>query len=154
DLRPLLREPTACPCHDPPRGPPGHEARGLAGAPTMETTCAGPGPDAGRDPIEALAESFLGRLRRGERPSLDEYAATPAELAEEIRKVLAALATLERDRSATDEAAGSFAEVPRATTLRGAPRQLGDYTILREVGRGGMGVVYEAVQRSLGRHVA
>jgi serine/threonine protein kinase len=109
--------------------------------------------DAGtdRDPIERLADSFLARFRAGERPSLDEYAAKYPELADEIRELLPALVELERNFSPGHTATGAHA----SQVVSGpAPTHLGDYLILREIGRGGMGIVYEAMQQSLGRHVA
>ncbi len=122
--------------------------------PTRSDSDSGSSSDAERDPIDVMAESFLERFRRGERPSIEEYAAKHPDLADEIRDLLPALVQLERDLSVDGEATDSLQAGPRAATLRGAPRQLGDYTILREIARGGMGVVYEAVQQSLGRHVA
>jgi hypothetical protein len=48
------------------------------------------------------------------------------------------------------EAAGSDASGPFATVHEPS----GDFRIIREIGRGGMGIVCEAYQRSLNRHVA
>jgi serine/threonine protein kinase/WD40 repeat protein len=102
-----------------------------------------------RDPFEKLAETFLARYRAGQRPSISEYEREYPELAKQIRELLPALVLMEQHRPGkADGAAGKPADACPV------PRQLGEYHILREVGRGGMGVVYEAVQESLGRHVA
>jgi serine/threonine protein kinase/WD40 repeat protein len=102
-----------------------------------------------RDPVDHLAEEFLERRRRGETPSLAEYVERCPELADEIRAVFPALLLMERADPDSKELGGQE-QAPAA----GMPRQLGDFRILREVGRGGMGIVYEAEQVSLGRRVA
>jgi serine/threonine protein kinase/WD40 repeat protein len=102
--------------------------------------------------IEQLAEEFLQRYRQGERPALGEYTARYPELADDIRDVFAALVLVEEAGPHEIEKPAAFRG--RVTADGRVPQQLGDYRIIREVGRGGMGVVYEAIQESLGRHVA
>jgi WD40 repeat protein/tetratricopeptide (TPR) repeat protein len=98
--------------------------------------------------FDALAEEFAARYRRGERPSLQEYIDRLPEMADEIREMFPALVAVQQ---AEEDARGGACPAPVAAARHG---QIGDYEILREIGRGGMGVVYEAEQISLGRRVA
>jgi serine/threonine protein kinase len=87
----------------------------------------------------------------------DELLARHPQFASELARFLDDQA--EVDRFAAPLRASTEAHVPPVREGDGrpgslGPARLGDFRIFREVGRGGMGVVYEAEQLSLGRRVA
>src|SRR5262245_35856809 len=107
-----------------------------------------------REAVDKLAEEFVARYRRGERPAISEYCERLPEQAAEIRDLFPALVMME-------DVAPQDSGTPEATAAAGGsrpsgshPERLGVYQIIREVGRGGMGVVFEAEHLTLGRHVA
>ncbi|HJT33478.1 MAG TPA: serine/threonine-protein kinase, partial [Pirellulales bacterium] len=112
--------------------------------------------------VLAVVQEYLGQLEQGLTPDREAYLGRHPELAAAIAQCLDGL---ELVRSASPCVKSHTSDHPlgdRFTTDRAgseaspefAPRALGDFQIVRELGRGGMGVVYEAVQLSLGRRVA
>ncbi|HNO76991.1 MAG TPA: protein kinase [Phycisphaerae bacterium] len=92
--------------------------------------------------IETVLDEYLEELAAGLHPDQESYIRKNPELADALRGVFKTL---------------DFVEAT-STTLRagqlGHGSRLGEFRIIREVARGGMGVVYEAVQTPLNRRVA
>ena len=99
-----------------------------------------------------VVEEITNKVEKNEPVDLGEYQRRYPELADELEKVIPAIALL---ASVGDSARGD--SPPVALTRHELPFQddrLGDFRLLHEIGRGGMGVVYEAEQISLRRRVA
>jgi hypothetical protein len=104
------------------------------------------------DPVlDELLADFANRLQTGEAVEVEAYARQHPERADELRRLLPAVQVLaDLEHLAGAEDAPSASAPGRERTLG----TLGDFRLRREIGRGGMGVVYEAEQVSLNRRVA
>jgi serine/threonine protein kinase/TRAP-type mannitol/chloroaromatic compound transport system substrate-binding protein len=99
--------------------------------------------------LAELAQDFIEKIRAGKLPSLEEYASRYPQLGRRIRELFPTLKMLEeavREREMTQPA------IPQAGLASGSI--FGAYRIQREIGRGGMGIVYEAVHVSTQKSVA
>jgi len=102
--------------------------------------------------LNRVADEISARFRRGERVALVEYLERHPELADELRELFPALSQVESANK--DCETGPPLAAPAAGEETPPLERLGDYRIVRLVGQGGMGTVYEAEQVSLGRRVA
>ena len=109
--------------------------------------------EAGSQVLDELVDQVTGKLQAGEPFDLEEYVRRYPELEDQLRKLLPGIQMLAELGHAPAEAPASAGPDARLSPPPGHGT-LGDYRIVREIGRGGMGVVYEAEQVSLGRKVA
>jgi serine/threonine protein kinase len=115
-----------------------------------------PLPPEPEDPrVLRAVEEYQAAWKAGRRPERGDYLARHADIAPALAECLDGLDFIQDAAPRLQESAGALAAAGAALAGAGpAAGTLGDYRLLREVGRGGMGVVYEAEQTSLGRRVA
>jgi WD40 repeat protein len=98
------------------------------------------------DALAAILAEYFTRIDRNEAISRETLLAEHSEHAAELQSYFADVDLFER---LTQDSNGV-----NSVACPTAPRNFGNYDLQREIGRGGMGIIYEAKERPTGRHVA
>jgi len=97
--------------------------------------------------LTRVLERYLADLEAGCAGEIEELLAAHPAIADSLRPCLEGLRVIEAAAGTLSQSGSRYGELVRG-------KHLGDFEIIEEVGRGGMGIVYEAIQVSLGRRVA
>ena len=96
------------------------------------------------DLVGRAVEEYLEQLDRGDPVQLEEFVKRYPQISDVLMTVIPAFVRTDR----------TVHKVAQSATSDNGCKQLGDFRILRQIGRGGMGIVYEAEQISMKRRVA
>jgi hypothetical protein len=109
----------------------------------------------GESILENLIEECTNRLQAGEPIDVEELTRRHPGYADRIRRLLPSLEMLaEVGRTSLRPPTVDFPTTVPLNPSQSGPFELGDYHVCQIIGRGGMGIVYEAIQISLNRRVA
>ncbi len=109
--------------------------------------------DSQQELLSTWLDSYLAGIEKGEPFDIEPQLALHPELAGPFRQYMQQLELLHGAKVEMHGDSSPFG-IGRLEQSSAEEKQLGDYRLIREIGRGGMGIVYEAVQESLGRSVA
>jgi len=111
--------------------------------------------------VAEATDAFLEQVQNGQQPALEEYARRYPQIAEILRELLPAVSLMHHSSTGSAVAvSANLSAIGPGVPGFGAGRSgeslgsLGDFRLVQEIGRGGMGIVYEARQISLSRRVA